>query len=263
MYETILLAIDDGVALLTLNRPDKLNSFNATMHAELRQALQQVAAPDSGARCLVLSGAGRAFCSGQDLADRRSKDGEPPPDLGLSLDQRYNPLIRAIKGLPMPVVAAVNGVAAGAGANLALACDIVVAARSASFIQSFCRVGLIPDSGGTWTLPRLVGMARATGLAMLGDKVTAEQAASWGMIWQCVDDRALPEVVAQLARRLADMPTAGLALTKRALNASAANSLDDQLDLERDLQRHAGRSEDYREGVAAFLDKRPPVFKGK
>jgi 2-(1,2-epoxy-1,2-dihydrophenyl)acetyl-CoA isomerase len=263
LYQTIRLDFQDGVAALTLNRPDKLNSLNNPMHDELRDALGRVGATDSGIRCLLLTGAGRAFCTGQDLADRRRAPGEPPRDLGESLDQRYNPLIRSLKALPMPVIAAVNGVAAGAGANLALACDIVLAARSASFIQAFCKVGLIPDSAGTWTLPRLVGMARATGLAMLGDKVSAEQAEAWGMIWQCVADEALMPTATALAAHLAKQPTAGLAYTKRALAASMSNSLDQQLDLERDMQRLAGQTEDYQEGVAAFLEKRPPAFKGK
>ncbi|TAN76938.1 MAG: 2-(1,2-epoxy-1,2-dihydrophenyl)acetyl-CoA isomerase [Magnetospirillum sp.] len=259
--ETILTETQDGVTTITLNRPDKLNSFNAAMHAELRAAIANAAA--DGSRCLVLTGAGRAFCTGQDLADRVMPPGAPPPDLGASLEANYNRLIRLLKGLPMPVIAAVNGVAAGAGANLALASDIVVAARSASFIQSFCKVGLIPDSGGTWTLPRLVGQARAGALMLLGDTVSAEQAAAWGMIWQCVDDAELMVVAGGMARHLARQPTRGLALTKRALQASGGNGLDAQLDLERDLQTEAGRTDDYREGVAAFMAKRPPRFEGR
>ncbi|OAN52351.1 2-(1,2-epoxy-1,2-dihydrophenyl)acetyl-CoA isomerase [Paramagnetospirillum marisnigri] len=258
---TVLVDISDGVATLTLNRPDRMNAFNAAMHAEMRDALTEV--KTSGARCCVLTGAGRAFCTGQDLADRVRKEGEPAPDLGASLEANYNRLIRLLKDLDMPVLAAVNGIAAGAGANLALACDIVIAARSAGFIQSFCKVGLIPDSGGTWVLPRLVGTARATALMMLGDKVSAEQAEAWGMIWRCVDDEALMPTALGMARHLAAQPTLGLALTRKALAASASNSLDDQLDLERDLQAIAGRSEDYREGVAAFMEKRPPRFQGR
>ncbi len=261
MTAIILTERAEGVTTITLNRPDKLNSFNAEMHAALRAAIATAA--EDGSRCLVLTGAGRGFCTGQDLADRVMPPGAPPPDLGASLDANYNRLIRMLKALEMPVIAAVNGVAAGAGANLALACDIVVAARSASFIQSFCKVGLLPDSGGTWTLPRLVGHARATGLMLLGDKVSAEQAASWGMIWACVDDDVLMTEAMGMARHLARQPTLGLALTKRALAASGGNGLDAQLDLERDLQVRAGRSHDYREGIDAFMAKRPPRFEGR
>lgn len=260
-HSTILFAITDGVATLTLNRPDRLNSFNADMHREVRDALQTVH-KDETVRCLLLTGAGRGFCAGQDLSDRNVAPGDEAPDLGASIDQNYNPLVRSLRDLPMPVVCAVNGVAAGAGANLALACDIVLAARSASFIQSFCRIGLVPDSGGTWTLPRLVGPARAAGLAMLGDKLPAEQAEAWGLIWKAVDDERLTEEATALARHFATQPTAGLALIKRALNASSTNTLDQQLDLERDFQRLAGRTADYREGVAAFTEKRPATFKG-
>ncbi|MFD1626975.1 2-(1,2-epoxy-1,2-dihydrophenyl)acetyl-CoA isomerase PaaG [Azospirillum griseum] len=258
----ILLTIADGVATITLNRPDRLNSFTAAMHADLRAALDRVEG-DATVRCLLLTGAGRGFCAGQDLSDRAVAPGAAPPDLGESIETNYNPLVRRLRALPMPVVCAVNGVAAGAGANLALACDIVLAARSASFIQAFCKIGLLPDSGGTWTLPRLVGHARAMGLAMLGDKVTATQAEAWGMIWKAVDDDALAGEALALARHLATQPTKGLALIKRALNASSTNDLDAQLDLERDLQREAGRSEDYREGVAAFVGKRAPSFQGR
>ncbi|MTJ83633.1 MAG: 2-(1,2-epoxy-1,2-dihydrophenyl)acetyl-CoA isomerase [Telmatospirillum sp.] len=262
-FTTIRFGVADGVATLTLNRPDRLNSFNAVMHTEVREALERVASPAGGARCLLITGAGRGFCAGQDLGDRAVQPGETPPDLGQSLEDRYNPLVRMLRGLDLPVVCAVNGVAAGAGANLAFACDIVLAARSASFIQSFCRIGLVPDSGGTWFLPRLTGLARATGLAMLGDAVTAERAETLGLIWKMVEDDRLAEEAAALARHLATQPTRGLALIKRALAASAGNSLDSQLDLERDLQREAGRTADYREGVAAFLDRRPPVFQGR
>ncbi|MCA1941307.1 MAG: 2-(1,2-epoxy-1,2-dihydrophenyl)acetyl-CoA isomerase PaaG [Caenispirillum bisanense] len=261
-YETIQLAIADGVATLTLNRPDKLNSFTTQMHAELADALKAVQRDDA-VRCLLLTGAGRGFCAGQDLSDRAVAPGGETPDLGESLEKRYNPLLKTLKGLEMPVVCAVNGVAAGAGANLALACDIVIAARSASFIQAFCKIGLIPDSGGTWSLPRVVGQARATALMMLGDKVSAEQAEAWGMIWKCVDDAALAEEAQALAARLAAMPTRGLALIKRALAASSTNTLEQQLDLERDLQRLAGRTADYQEGVAAFMAKRQPTFQGR
>lgn len=260
--KTILLDIADGVATVTLNRPDRLNSFTAAMHEELRGALAAVR-EDKSVRCLLLTGAGRGFCAGQDLSDRAVAPGQEAPDLGASIETNYNPLVRTLRELPMPVVCAVNGVAAGAGANIALACDIVLAARSASFIQAFCKIGLIPDSGGTWTLPRLVGHARAMGLAMLGDKVPAEQAEAWGMIWKAVDDDKLAEEAAALARQLATQPTQGLALIKRALSVSLDNDLDSQLDLERDLQREAGRTQDYREGVAAFVGKRAPKFEGR
>lgn len=255
----------DGVATLTLNRPDKLNSLTAGMHAELAAALAELAADDE-VRCLLLTGAGRAFCTGQDLGERAAAvadDAAGPPDLGESLAQRYNPLVRTLTGMAKPAVCAVNGVAAGAGANLALACDIVLAARSAKFIQAFCRVGLIPDTGGTWILPRQVGLARAKGLALLGDELPAETAADWGLIWACVDDEALMDEAHGIAARLAAGPTRGLALTKRALNAAPGNDLDSQLELERELQREAGASADYREGVRAFLAKRKPAFRGR
>lgn len=261
-FEHILFTLEQGVATLTLNRPAQLNSFNAQMHQEVREALKQVR-QNPEVRCLLITGSGRGFCAGQDLGDRNVAPGAAAPDLGESIEKNYNPLIRALRDLPMPVICAVNGVAAGAGANIALACDITLAARSASFIQAFCKIGLVPDSGGTWTLPRAVGMARAKALALLGDKLSAEQAEQWGMIWRCVDDEALQDEALKLARHLAAQPTYGLALIKRALNASASNSFDAQLDLERDLQRLAGRSEDYREGVAAFMEKRTPQFKGR
>ncbi|BAE48982.1 2-(1,2-epoxy-1,2-dihydrophenyl)acetyl-CoA isomerase PaaG [Paramagnetospirillum magneticum] len=261
MSETILVARTGDVTTITLNRPGRINAFNVEMHGALRSAVAHAA--EDGTRCLVITGAGKGFCAGQDLSDRVSKPGDPPPDLGASLDARYNPLIRSLKALPMPVIAAVNGTAAGAGANLALACDIVVAARSAAFVQSFCKVGLIPDSGGTWTLPRLVGTARATALMMLGEKVTAEQAMQWGMIWRCVDDEQLLPTVLAMAAQLAAQPTRGLALMKKALARSGANTLDAQLDLERDLQTEAGCTQDYQEGVRAFMEKRPPRFEGR
>ncbi|TCO81260.1 short chain enoyl-CoA hydratase /enoyl-CoA hydratase [Plasticicumulans lactativorans] len=260
-YETILFTLEDAVATLTLNRPDRLNSFNAQMHEEIRDALKQVVR--GGARALLITGAGRGFCAGQDLSDRNVAADAAMPDLGLSIERGYNPLIRTLRTLELPVICAVNGVAAGAGANLALACDIVFAARSASFIQAFCKLGLVPDSGGTWFLPRLVGTARATALTMLGDKIGAEQAEAWGMIWKCVDDAELLPTAQAAAAHLATQPTAGLALIKRALVSSATHTLDQQLDLERDFQRIAGRTEDYREGVAAFMQKRAPQFKGR
>ena len=261
-FEHILFTIEQGVASLTLNRPEQLNSFNAQMHQEVREALKQVR-QNAEVRCLLITGAGRGFCAGQDLGDRNVAPGAAAPDLGESIEKNYNPLIRALRDLPMPVICAVNGVAAGAGANIALACDITLAGKSASFIQAFCKIGLVPDSGGTWTLPRAVGMARAKALALLGERVSAEQAEQWGMIWRCVDDATLQDEALKLARQLATQPTYGLALIKRALNASASNSFDAQLDLERDLQRLAGRSEDYREGVSAFMAKRTPQFKGR
>jgi len=260
-YEHILFTLGDGVARLTLNRPDRLNSFNDAMHVEVRDALARVRA-DATARVLVLTGAGRGFCAGQDLSDRAVAAGDAPVDLGASIDRNYKPLVLGLRALPMPVLCAVNGVAAGAGANLAFACDIVIAAKSASFIEAFSKLGLIPDTGGTYFLPRLVGTARAMGMAMLGEKVSAEQAAAWGLIWQCVDDAELPAVVNKLAAHFARAPTRGLARTKQALYASAANALEAQLDLERDLMRELGGSDDYREGVAAFMAKRPANFTG-
>lgn len=260
-YTTILFKIIDKVAILTLNRPDRLNSFNALMHKEVRDALKRVQIDDR-IRVLLLTGAGRGFCTGQDLSSNIAIK-TATPDPGVVIEKGYNPLIRTLRGLEIPVICAVNGVAAGAGANLALACDIVLAARSATFSQSFCKIGLVPDAGGTWLLPRLVGSARAMALAMLGDEISAEQAAQWGMIWKCVDDAVLLDEADRLVRHLATQPAKGLALTKRALHAAAANSLDEQLDLERDYQRLAGRTEDFREGVAAFLEKREPVFKGR
>ncbi len=259
---TVRVEREGAVLRLTLDRPDKLNSFNEAMHAELAAALDG-AAGDKDVRAVLLTGAGRAFSAGQDLGDRAMGEGDAAPDLGLTLERLYNPLVRRLRALDRPVVAAVNGVAAGAGANIALACDIVLAARSASFIQAFCRLGLVPDAGGTFFLPRLVGAARARGLAMLGDKLTAEQAFSWGLIWRVVDDALLADEAMALARHLAAQPTHGLALIKKALDASAGNDLDAQLDLECHLQREAGRSDDYREGVKAFLEKRQPVFSGR
>ncbi|HEX4200449.1 MAG TPA: 2-(1,2-epoxy-1,2-dihydrophenyl)acetyl-CoA isomerase PaaG [Chthoniobacterales bacterium] len=259
-YQTILFELKDNIARLTLNRPDKLNSFNEAMHVEVRDALNQVKA--NGARVLLITGAGRAFCAGQDLSDRQIKAGESSVDLGESIEKYYAPLVRTLRALPLPVVAGVNGVAAGAGVSLALACDLVIATKSANFIQSFAKLGLIPDTGGTFFLPRLVGPARALGMAMLGDRLTAEQAAAWGLIWRCVEDEAFASAVDQLVNTLANAPTKGLAYTKAAINQSAANSLDQQLDLERDYMRELGYSNDFREGATAFLEKRPPKFTG-
>ncbi|HZI84095.1 MAG TPA: 2-(1,2-epoxy-1,2-dihydrophenyl)acetyl-CoA isomerase PaaG [Casimicrobiaceae bacterium] len=265
-YENIVFATNGGVARLTLSRPDRLNSFNDAMHAEVRDALARVRS-DASARVLLLTGAGRAFCAGQDLGDRAVTPGtdsdKSAVDLGASIERNYKPLILGLRSLPLPVVCSVNGVAAGAGANIALACDLVIAAQSASFIQAFARIGLIPDSGGTYFLPRLVGTARAMGLSLLGEKLPAEQAAQWGLIWQCVPDAELAPTVETLLAALAVAPTTGLAAAKRALHASAGNGLEAQLDLERDLQRALGYGADYREGVSAFAEKRPPRFAGR
>ena len=260
-YGTILFNVEAGIARLTFNRPDKLNSLNTQMHEEVAHALASMS--ESGARVLVLTGAGRAFCAGQDLSERAVAPGSRGTDLGDSIERHYKPLILALDTLPMPVIAAVNGVAAGAGANIALACDLVVAARSANFVQAFSKLGLLPDSGGTWSLPRLVGNARALGLTLLGNKLPAEQAAAWGMIWQCVADAELEPAVDALAQQLAAAPTRGLARTKSAIRGSWRHSLAEQLDIERDAQRELGRTSDYAEGVAAFIQKRSPKFTGR
>jgi 2-(1,2-epoxy-1,2-dihydrophenyl)acetyl-CoA isomerase len=260
-YQNILFEVRDGIARLTLNRPERLNSFNSEMHAEVRAALASL--PAAQARVLVISGAGRGFCAGQDLNDRAVTPGAGPPDLAASIEQNYKPLVLSLRALPLPVIAAVNGVAAGAGANLALACDLVIAARSAVFVQAFAKLGLVPDSGGTWFLPRLVGTARALGLAFLGDKLSAEQAAAWGLIWRCVEDAEFAAVVEDLARQFAAAPTRGLARTKQAIYEGLGRSLAAQLDVERDYQGELGRSPDYAEGVAAFGAKRVPRFTGR
>jgi 2-(1,2-epoxy-1,2-dihydrophenyl)acetyl-CoA isomerase len=244
---------------ITLNRPDKLNAFVAEMHGLLREALSQ-AEGDAGVRALLLTGAGRGFCAGQDLAERDMND--PNLDLGGGLDAHYNPFIRRLCALPKPVVCAVNGIAAGAGANIALAGDLVLAARSASFMQAFSRIALVPDCGGTWWLPRLIGLQRAMGMALLAERVSAEDAERWGLIWKCIDDAKLMDEANALARTLAAGPTHTYGMIKKALYASSGNTLDAQLDLERDFQRDVGRHGDYREGVAAFLEKRKPEFKG-
>ena len=258
----VLFDFEGGVALVTLNRPDKLNAFDERMHEGLAGHLD-AAATDPEIRAVLLTGNGRAFSAGQDLGDRVMGEGDEPPDLGETLGTRYNPLIRRIRNLEKPVVCAVNGVAAGAAANIALACDLVYAARSAVFIQAFSRIGLLPDSGGTWFLPRLIGEQRAKGLAMTAGKVTAEQAAQWGMIWQVVDDAELLERAFVDTRELARGATRSLAMIKRAINAAPGNSLDQQLDLERTIQRTLGRTDDYREGVRAFAEKRSPRFTGR
>jgi 2-(1,2-epoxy-1,2-dihydrophenyl)acetyl-CoA isomerase len=261
-YQTIEFETSEGVARLTLNRPERLNSFNTVMHSEVQDALAALRR-DASARVLVLTGAGRGFCAGQDLGDRVVAPGAGPPDLGPSIENGYKPLILALRRLALPVIAAVNGVAAGAGANIALACDLVIAARSATFVQAFSKIGLVPDSGGTWLLPRLVGHARAMGLALLGDKLPAEQAAQWGLIWRCVDDGQLAGEVDTLARQLAAAPTRGLARTKQAMLEGWHHTLEQQLDVERDYQQELGHSADYAEGVAAFMQKRPPRFTGR
>ncbi|OZI51291.1 2-(1,2-epoxy-1,2-dihydrophenyl)acetyl-CoA isomerase PaaG [Bordetella genomosp. 4] len=260
-YQSILFDLSGGIARLTLNRPEKLNSFTAAMHGEVADALARV--ENEGARVLVLTGAGRGFCAGQDLSERQMAADGIPPDLGETVEKFYAPLVRRLNALPLPVVVGVNGVAAGAGANLAFAGDIVIAKESASFIQSFCRLGLIPDTGGTYVLPRLVGRARAMGLAMLGDKLTARQAQDWGLIWQCVPDAEFEMTLDKLATHFASAPTRGLASTKKAMQVSLQNDLATQLNLERDLMRELGRSADYAEGVAAFMAKREPQFKGQ
>ena len=261
-FQNIGFDVSTGVATLTLSRPERLNSFTDAMHAEIRAALKRIRS-DRSIRAMVLTGAGRGFCAGQDLSDRKVAPGDGPRDLGASLETNYNPLIRALRALPLPVVCAVNGVAAGAGASLALACDVVIAARSASFVQAFCRLGLVPDAGGTYFLTRALGAPRALGLALLGDKLPAEQAEAWGLIWKCVDDAELMSAARSMAEQLAAGPTLGYARIKQAIFAAEKQALDAQLDLERDLQRELGRTADYREGVSAFMDKRAPVFKGE
>jgi 2-(1,2-epoxy-1,2-dihydrophenyl)acetyl-CoA isomerase len=261
-FRTILFDIAEGVAAITLNRPDKLNALTSAMQGELREALAAVRArPD--VRALLITGAGRGFCAGQDLTEDVMSGPAEGFDVGATLEKNYNPLVLGLRALPMPVVCAVNGVAAGAGCNLALAADIVLAARSASFIEVFSRIGLIPDAGGTWVLPRLVGMSRAVALAMLADKVSAEQAEAWGMIWKCVGDDELQREARELCRTLAAGPTRAYALIKQALYASSTNTLAEQLALEANLQREAGRTQDFREGVRAFLEKRPARFIGE
>ncbi|WP_375036843.1 2-(1,2-epoxy-1,2-dihydrophenyl)acetyl-CoA isomerase PaaG [Acinetobacter sp. RW6] len=261
-YQNIIAEEKNGVGYLTFNRPKALNSFNVDMHREVAEVLN-LWTKNPDVRCVVISGEGRGFCAGQDLGDRVVDPNAEAPDLGYSIETYYNPLIKTIVNMPKPVICAVNGVAAGAGANIALACDLVIAAKSANFVQAFCRLGLVPDSAGTWFLPRAIGHARAMGLTLLGDKLPAETAKEWGMIWDVVEDAELKTKVTELAERLAKQPTFGLSLIKKAIHQSSNNTFDEQVLLERDLQRIAGRSEDYREGVQAFMNKREPNFKGR
>jgi 2-(1,2-epoxy-1,2-dihydrophenyl)acetyl-CoA isomerase len=260
-WETILFEAADGIGTLTLNRPDRLNSFNTKMHEEVASVLDR-AESDSAIRALLITGAGRGFCAGQDLNPKELAS-TGSFDAGAAIERYYSPLVRRLRAIKKPVIAAVNGPAAGAGANIAFACDIVIAARGASFLQAFCRIGLVPDAGGTWFLPRLAGTARAAGMMLLGEPVPATLAAEWGLIWKVVDDDKLVAESRGLARRLGDGPTVGLGLIKEALNRSLENGLNAQLDVERDFQRLAAASADFREGVAAFLEKRPAKFTGR
>jgi len=259
--QTVVSALENGVLNVTLNRPDKLNAFNEDMHLALRAAFEQ-ATKDDAVRAVLLTGSGRGFCAGQDLGDRDPRKSDAKPDLGHTLDTFYNPTLRLMRSLEKPIICAVNGVAAGAGANIALACDIVLAARSAKFIQAFSKIGLIPDAGGSWSLTRILGEPRAKALALLAEPLMAEQAESWGLIWKAVDDASLLDEARLIATRLAAGPTIGLGLTKRLIQAAPTQDLDTHLDMERDCQRTAGFSDDYAEGVTAFLEKRPAVFKG-
>ncbi|MGS4886388.1 2-(1,2-epoxy-1,2-dihydrophenyl)acetyl-CoA isomerase PaaG [Roseibium sp. MB-4] len=260
--QTVISEINNGVLKLTLNRPDKLNSFNEEMHLSFRAEIER-AHSEKAVRSVLLTGSGRGFCAGQDLGDRDPRKGGERSDLGHTIETFYNPTLRLIRSLEKPIICAVNGVAAGAGANIALACDIVLAARSAKFIQAFSKIGLIPDAGGSWSLPRILGEPRAKALALLGEPLLAEQAESWGLIWKTVDDAALLEEATALAEKLAAGPTVGLGLTKRLIQAAADQDLDTHLDMERDCQQTAGFTDDYAEGVIAFLEKRPARFRGE
>lgn len=261
-FDTILFESEGGVARIRLNRPERLNAFTTRMHEELATVLDRLA-QDAELRLVVLTGAGKGFCAGQDLMEFKREPGEPPRDLGDSIEHRWNPLVRRLVRLPAPIICAVNGVAAGAGASIALAGDIVIARKSVKFIQSFAQIGLAPDAGGTWTLPRLVGQARALGLALTAEPLSAETAAEWGLIWRAVDDAAFTDEVEALVARLAGMAPLSLAAIKRAVRAGASVTLDQQLDMERDLQRQLGWTDDYAEGVSAFEEKRRPAFTGR
>ena len=263
-YENISLAIEAGIARLTFNRPDKLNSFTDAMHAELRDALDRVQT-DKAARVLVLTGAGRGFCAGQDLADRAMQiaaSGQAP-NLGDTVERNYKPLVLRLANLRVPTIAAVNGIAAGAGASVALACDLVIATQSASFLQAFSKIGLIPDTGGTWFLPQRVGMARAMGLALLADKLPAAKAAEWGLIWECTEDADFAARIDALAKQLSTLPTKALVRTRQAMHAAPGHTLEQQLSFEGSFMRELGWSPDYAEGVAAFMEKRAPNFTGE
>ena len=261
-FENIKYTVSNGLAMLALNRPDTLNSFTQAMHEEVKLAMKDVRT-NPEVRCLLITGEGRGFCAGQDLNDRAVKASGEKPDLGDSVEKYYNPFIRGIMTLDKPVICAVNGVAAGAGASIALACDIVIAGRSANFVQVFCKIGLVPDSGGTFNLPRAIGLPRAKGLALLGDKLSAEKAESWGMIWQCVDDDQLMHEALKLAEYMAIQPTKGLATIKQLMNDSFSTPMHQQMENEKYAMRMLGQSYDYEEGVAAFLEKRKPIFKGQ
>lgn len=261
-YDTILLDIAEGVATITLNRPERLNSFTEKMHADLRSALDKIEKSPE-VRALVITGAGRGFCAGQDLAEA-THTGDPKDfDAGATLEKNYNVMLHRLRALPYPVICAVNGIAAGAGANVALACDIVIAARSASFLQAFAKIGLIPDAGGTYTLTHRIGLARALALSLTAEPLPAEQAAQWGLIWKCVDDNQLAEETRTLAKKFATGPTRAYQLIKQAIYAAPSNTFDQQLQLEVKLQTEAGRTHDFVEGVKAFLEKRAPKYLGK
>jgi 2-(1,2-epoxy-1,2-dihydrophenyl)acetyl-CoA isomerase len=260
-FEKILITREDGLATLTFNAPDRLNAVSRKMIAEIKTCWEELAA-DASVRAVLLTGAGRGFCAGADLADP-DREASATADSGAALDKFFNPVMRAMRALPKPIISAVNGVAAGVGMSFALASDIAIAGKSASFLQAFARIGLLPDGGSTWFLPRLVGEQRARALAMLAPKISAEQAKEWGLIWDVVDDGGLMKTATAVARGLADGPTLSLARIKEAMNRASGNQLSQQLDLERDFQRELGRSEDFREGVSAFLAKRKPAFKGK
>lgn len=260
--DTVLTERRGAVLVVTLNRPEKLNSFNEAMHAALAGALAEAEA-DTSVRAVVLTGAGRGFCAGQDLSDRVRGEGDAPPDLGDTIGRLYNPLVRRMRALPVPIVCAINGVSAGAGLNVALAADVVIAARSATFLEPFANLGLVPDAGGTFHLPRAVGTIRARAMAMLAERIDAETAERWGLVYKVFDDGALMDEAMKMAEKLAGLPTDGLAAMKRVLDAGATNTLDAQLDVERDAQRAAGRHPDYAEGVAAFVEKRRPAYRGR